>query len=95
VDLGYNFVLAHRSCNTRKGDRLAAEEHLAKWTERNDAYAGVLGERFLEAGVTADLGASTNVTRWAYEEVERIGGTVWVAGSEVRKLGEGWREVVG
>jgi 5-methylcytosine-specific restriction endonuclease McrA len=95
VDLGHNFVLAHAGCNARKGDRLAAEEHLGRWSERNAAHADVLGERFLEAGVPADLAASTSVARWAYEEVERIGGTVWVGGSEVRALGEGWREVMG
>ncbi len=90
----HNFVLAHGRCNTRKGDRLAAEEHLARWSERNEAHGALLDDRFLDAGVPTDLDASRNVARWAYTEAERIGGTVWVEGSEVRPLIEGWREVM-
>ena len=34
VDLGHNFVIAHSACNLAKGSRLAAEEHLGRWTQR-------------------------------------------------------------
>lgn len=35
VDLGHNFVLAHKSCNNHKSDHIAAEIHLENWVERN------------------------------------------------------------
>jgi hypothetical protein len=31
VDLGHNFVLAHRACNAKKSDRLPAIDHLEHW----------------------------------------------------------------
>jgi hypothetical protein len=34
VDLGHNFVLADRRCNTKKRHRLAAK-HLSAWVTRN------------------------------------------------------------
>jgi len=37
LDLGHNFVLAHRECNSAKRDLLASEEHLDAWAERNPA----------------------------------------------------------
>jgi hypothetical protein len=38
IDLGHNFVLADRSCNNQKRDRLLAFRHLAAWKERNQRY---------------------------------------------------------
>jgi len=35
LDLGHNFVLAHRTCNSAKRDLLASEEHLTTWVRRN------------------------------------------------------------
>src|SRR5260370_8174572 len=35
LDLGHNFVVAHRECNAAKRDRLASEEHLSAWVVRN------------------------------------------------------------
>jgi hypothetical protein len=35
LDLGHNFVLADRACNSKKRDRLPAVQHLAKWARRN------------------------------------------------------------
>ena len=94
LDLGHNFVLAHATCNERKGDRLAAEEHLAKWSERNEAHGGALAGAFDEQGLLHDLAVSSRVAEWAYEQVARTEGRVWVRGSELRPLGEGWRGVM-
>ncbi len=94
VDLGHNFVLAHRSCNSSKGDRLAAEEHLERWVARNDRHADTLAERFHEADVPSDAAATRSVAAWAYAQVEQAGGTVWVAGRDVRPISASWREVL-
>jgi 5-methylcytosine-specific restriction endonuclease McrA len=44
IDLGHNFVLADRSCNNKKRDRLPAFRHLAAWTERNERYGNQICE---------------------------------------------------
>ena len=65
LDLGHNFVLAHSSCNSSKGDPLAAVPHLRRWHERNVSGLYALPRRFEEAGLTHDLGASNRITCWA------------------------------
>jgi HNH endonuclease len=94
LDLGHNFVLAHANCNERKGDRLAAEEHLAKWAERNRTHGAELVGRFDERGLRHDLRTTWRVAEWAYEQVARTEGQVWVRLSELRVLGGEWREVL-
>lgn len=94
VDLGHNFVLTHGRCNTQKGDRLAAEEHLARWTRRNQEHSELLTARFQEAEIPANLHTSRKVAAWAYGEVERVGGTVWVEGQEVRRISGLWRQAL-
>ena len=76
--LGHNFVLAHRSCNGHKGDRLTALPHLRRWKATNEAEAYELRRRLDEAGLVHDREASVRITRWAYEQVGRAGGQVWV-----------------
>jgi hypothetical protein len=90
VDLGHNFVLAHGACNAHKGDRLAAEPHLRRWSDRNREWSELLAERFEATGVLHDVTVSVRVARWAYGQVERAGGQVWVERSVLRPLGEGW-----
>jgi hypothetical protein len=94
-DLGHNFVLAHTGCNGRKGDRLAAVVHLRRWDARNRSELYELPRRFAEAGVPHDWQASLRITRWAYDQVARSGGQVWVKGRELEPLGSGWQEVLG
>src|SRR5262249_35102784 len=48
VDLGHNFVLADDRCNSKKGDRLPACEHLAAWTERNTQTGDQIGKALEE-----------------------------------------------
>lgn len=93
LDLGHNFVLAHESCNSRKSNLLAAEEHLGRWSERN-ALGRQLQDLFGERAIAHDLGATNRVAEWAYGQVENAGGQVWVGGSELRELGPGWRDVL-
>jgi hypothetical protein len=94
TDLAHNFVLAHGRCNGSKGDRLAAETHIEQWRNRNESRARLLVERFDDAGLMHDLGASVRVARWAYGQVEESGGQVWVEGNLLQPLGEEWRTLL-
>jgi len=94
LDLGHNFVLAHNACNGQKSDRLAAISHLRRWHERNVSGLYELPRRFEEAGLVHDRGASTKITRWAYQQVARQGGQVWVKGKTLVRLGEEWQGVL-
>ncbi len=94
LDLAHNFVLAHRGCNSAKGDRLAAVPHLERWHERNVTEAYELPRRFQEAGLVHDWTASRTITRWAYGQVAQAGGQVWVRGDELVRLGKGWEGVL-
>ena len=93
-DLGHNFVLAHPTCNGRKGDRLAAVDHLRRWDERNRNQLYELPKRFRAAGVAHDREASLRITRWAYDQVARAGGQVWVRGKVLQPLTAEWQEVL-
>ena len=93
-DLGHNFVLAHRSCNSHKGDRLAALPHLGRWKARNEAEAYELPRRLDEAGLVHDREASVRITRWAYQQVARSGGQVWLRKDELVPLGGDWERVL-
>jgi 5-methylcytosine-specific restriction endonuclease McrA len=94
VNLGENLVLAHQSCNQRKSDHLAAEEHLDAWTRRNQEHEGELRERLREAGLSSDLGTSWQVAVWAYEQVDHARGQLWVAEDELRMITPRWREIL-
>ena len=95
LDLAHNFVLAHGTCNSSKGDRLAAVPHIRRWHERNLTGQYDLPRRFEEAGLVHDRIASQKITRWAYQQVAGQGGQVWVKGKTLERLGEGWEGVMG
>ena len=95
TDLGHNFVLVHATCNSRKGDRLAAVPHLRRWRDRNVEKGRALARGFDELGVAHDLEASWSVARWAYRQVESTGGQVWVEGSRLEHLSGEWVRVLG
>lgn len=94
TDLGHNFVLAHPRCNNAKSDHLAAEQHLKSWAERNHTRSVELAERLRDAGLPSDSSASLRVTEWAYEQVEKANGQVWVQTSLFQHLGQMWRELL-
>ena len=94
VDLGHNFVLAHGRCNLAKADHLAATEHLARWVERNQIADGVLVERFTQAKIVHDLGASRQVTRWAYGHAASVGAPTWIKGAQLEPLSGDWIKLV-
>ena len=90
-DLGHNFVLAHASCNNRKSDYLAAEEHLGAWRDRNASVADELVQRFDALELPHDMGASIRVAQWAYGQTEKAGGQVWVMDRILKHLPPDWR----
>jgi hypothetical protein len=90
-DLGHNFVLAHDTCNSRKGELLACVAHLDRWLERNAARRPELNQIFVEARVLHDAETSRQVAAWSYEQVERSGGLVWIEGDRFEHLGRDWR----
>ena len=94
TDLGANLVLAHAKCNNQKSDHLAGERHLEHWTVQLSDHAGELEERFTEAGMPFEFQASQRVAAWAYGQVAGARGQVWIAGKELERLGEAWRELL-
>jgi 5-methylcytosine-specific restriction endonuclease McrA len=93
VDFGHNFVLAHASCNRRKRDYLAAEEHLERWLRRNGDWNGPLMEHFRARNLPASLSNSTQIAQWAYGQAELAQAHLWVKDDEVRPIGPGWRRL--
>lgn len=95
IDLGHNFVLAHRTCNSQKSDHIAAEEHLAAWAERNELQDAALTQFFTEARLSHERSRSLSITRWAYSQTAAAGGLVWVERGVLRHLGQDWQRVLG
>ena len=94
-DLGHNFVLAHDTCNSRKGDLLAGVSHLERWLERNATRRAELDRIFSTARMLHDAETSKHVAAWSYEQVERSGGLVWLGGERFEHLGREWRSRFG
>lgn len=94
TDLGHNFVLAHARCNNSKSDHLAAEQHLHSWAHRNRQRADELAERLRDANLLHDCSASLRITEWAYEQVEKANGQVWLNDAIFQHLGAEWRELL-
>jgi hypothetical protein len=94
IDFGHNFVLAHRTCNGKKGDRLAAIEHLGRWCERNEKYGIELAEAFQKSNIVHNEQASRKITFWAYEQAELAGSFVWTRADELVPISQEWRTVI-
>ena len=91
VDLGHNFVLAHKTCNSNKRDFLAAEEHLEGWVERNDLHGRKIGQFFDQARVANNLESSISIANWAYSQTASVNGLVWLAEKEYCHLDSRWK----
>ncbi|MBK8165063.1 MAG: HNH endonuclease [bacterium] len=94
LDLGHNFVLACKSCNAAKRDRLAALRHLERWARRNGDLGASMAAAFRERQLPSDLTATTTVASWAYRRAETVGGDTWVIGNEYEPLLGGWPRVL-
>lgn len=95
VDLGHNFVLAHNSCNSSKGDRLAAVDHLQAWVERNSRYGSQLETEFKKRDLVADLDSTKQIARWAYTQTYQAHGLTWERGDSLVPLPDGWGALLG
>jgi 5-methylcytosine-specific restriction endonuclease McrA len=95
ADLGHNFVLAHKHCNNAKSDYLAAEKHLAAWSERNRLHREELETRLREAALPSDWSASIQIARWVYQQTEKANGQVWVIEKVLQHLSPAWSQCLG
>ena len=95
LDLGHNFVLTDAECNGRKGDVLAAYDHLERWCLRNEERGIEIAERLDQKGVLHDLDASRQITRWAYRQAEAAAAQVWLKNRQLVQLDARWRLLPG
>ena len=89
-DLGHNFVLAHRECNSARRDLLASENHLASWVERNRAHGQALEGEFDRLRVLHSLSSTMRIARWAYSSVSSASGLTWKAKDNLVPLTSEW-----
>jgi 5-methylcytosine-specific restriction endonuclease McrA len=91
VDLGHNFVLACRTCNGDKRDRLpAAPRYVDAWRERNTRHLYVLQDYFRTHALPHDRDASDAVGRWAYEQARVAEARLWRPGDPAVPFPAGW-----
>jgi len=77
-DTGHNFVLAHKTCNSRKRDTLAARGHLEHWIERNTQAGGDFHREMEGLGFMVDWTGTRTIARWAYQQGIDVGSRAWV-----------------
>lgn len=90
LDLGHNFVLACRDCNTKKSWHLAAPVHLEKWMQRNSDRGRDMADFFTAHNLPHDNTTTVMVARWAYERVAGNAGSTWVRGAEFSQISAHW-----
>jgi 5-methylcytosine-specific restriction endonuclease McrA len=95
LDLGHNFVLAHSECNLAKRERLASEDHLAAWANRNRAHGESLACEFNRLGVLHDLSTTKRIARWAYDSLSQAGGLAWKSEQTLIPLAGDWANLLG
>lgn len=90
ADLARNLVLADRTCNGNKRDRMPHVYHLAAWAQRNPAHGDEIVAR-LSSQITCNLGSTNKVAFWAYAQTESAGGLTWMRADELVALTPAWR----
>ena len=93
-DLGHNFVVAHRRCNSAKADHLASVEYLSAWAERNEAQGAQLAKEFNERGILHDWPTSLHIAAWAYRQAFYGGGLTWQLDTELVALSPEWERTI-
>ena len=91
LDLGHNFVFAHKACNNAKRDHLAAPVHIERWRTQNLDYGHRLARSFDEAGLLNDLERSTLIARWAYQQGQASAAQLWVRDNEFEDCDYRWK----
>ncbi len=94
LDLGHNFVLAHKGCNSSKSDLLAAEEHLERWMHRSQVYKHELEDGFDQLNVLHSWPTTHSIARWAYHQSHQAGRQVWVEKKIIRPLSGAWNGIL-
>jgi HNH endonuclease len=94
LDLGHNFVLAHRECNSAKRDLLASEEHLVAWVTRNRVLGGRLAREFDTVGVLHNQPCTNRIAHWAYSSASTVSGLTWTARENLVPLTGHWQELL-
>ncbi len=77
VDTGHNFVLADRTCNSKKSNHLAAEPFLENWLERNVLHDQFIQTEFTQAGFLCNQERSNSIAKWAYQNAKANNFLVW------------------
>jgi len=91
LDLGHNFVHAHKGCNNAKRDHLAAVSHLGRWRVQNLDEGDRLARAFNDAGLSNDLERSLLIARWAYEQGFASGARLWVRDGKFEDCDYRWQ----
>jgi hypothetical protein len=94
MDLGHNFVVAHRKCNSKKRELLASEEHLSAWVERNREWGQGLGDEFNRLGVIHNLRSTARIAHWAYSHAANTSGLTWQEGEMLVPLRGEWLQLL-
>jgi hypothetical protein len=85
-----NLVASHSECNLAKKDWLAAEIHLARWSDRNRTRtASAMRATSLED--ESEWESVKYITRWAYGRAYDLGLPTWLHGREVVPLSSEYR----
>jgi len=90
MDLGHNFVLAHKTCNGAKSDHLAAESHLEHWLQLQEDHGPKMVDHFDAEGLAHNLNATRHVAAWAYRQTAEMGGQVWERANDFVLLRGNW-----
>lgn len=94
IDLGHNFVLAHKSCNNAKSNLLASINHLQCWTARNVEYGEQLAIEFDRERIVHNKKTSMSVARWAYYQAATTHSHLWIEKDCHEKADSRWEEVL-
>ena len=95
LDLGHNFVFAHKACNNAKRDHLAAALHIERWRVQNLDEGHKLGQRFNEAGLLHDLERSELIARWAYQQGQASKAQLWLQKGQFEPCDYRWMAAMG
>lgn len=95
IDLGHNFVYAHKTCNNDKRDYLAAPGHIERWRIQNLDEGQTLARQFDKAGLAQDLERTHLIARWAYEQGQASQTRLWVEKREFEPFDYRWQAALG
>jgi len=95
LDLGHNFVFAHKGCNNAKRDYLAAYPHIEHWRLQNLDEGHLLAREFDQVGLIHDLDRSLLIARWAYQQGQASQARLWLEKKEFETCDYRWQAALG